>query len=324
MLTIKLPYNASNSDKDYILMVQRQQNSLIRYYFNRIQESSEPIKSCQFTKYFYNLNNIETLDSWFRDSAIFKAKEINLIYISQLKEIQEHNHKNPSKKKKVPASVIFGGKDNFEKRYKKKMKKSEWQMERLMPIHCVGEAGKYGNRKFKLKVIENNTVIFQTDYKEVLIELILPKLHKNHKKTLYRLQEMAEKGQIPITFGLDLNYIYIMYDETLLTQEYTYKSIKNRYMTIDLNPNYIGYSIIDWKSEEEKTILKTGIITNKKINDAQFKIHLASDDPENLYLNNKRKHETFEVAKKLVKIAKSFNVEKFGFEGLDIKSSDKC
>jgi hypothetical protein len=95
-------------------------------------------------------------------------------------------------------------------------------------------------------------------------------------------------------------------------------------MTIDLNPNYIGYSIIDWKSEDEKTIIKTGIITNKKINDAQFKIHLSSNDPKNIYLNNKRRHETFEVAKKLVDIAKFFQVEKFGFEGLSIESSDKC
>jgi len=187
----------------------------------------------------------------------------------------------------------------------------------------VGETSAFGNRKFRLKVIDNNTVIFQPD-KDSKMELVLPKLHKNHKKTLYKLQEMAENKQIPITFELDLEYIYIYYDETKLYNIFIYSPVKDRYMTIDLNPDYIGYSIIDWNSDTDKTILKTGIITNKKINDAQFKIHLASSDPKNLYLNNKRKHETFEVAKKLVKIAKSFNVEKFGLEGLNIESSDKC
>ena len=135
---------------------------------------------------------------------------------------------------------------------------------------------------------------------------------------------MTENNQIPIMFELDLEYIYITYEETVLNQTPVYSPVKDRYMTIDLNPNYIGYSIIDWKSETDKTIIETGIITNKNINDAQYKIHLSSNDPENIYLNNKRRHETFEIAKKLVNIAKSFNVEKFGFEGLDIKSSDKC
>ena len=38
-------------------------------------------------------------------------------------------------------------------------------------------------------------------------------------------------------------------------------------MSIDMNPNYIGWSIIDWKSESEFNIVKSGLISIKKLND---------------------------------------------------------
>ena len=34
-----------------------------------------------------------------------------------------------------------------------------------------------------------------------------------------------------------------------------------------MNPNYIGWSIIDWKSESNFNIIKSGVISIKKLND---------------------------------------------------------
>jgi len=136
MLTIKLPYETSNSNKDYIFWIQRQQNCAIKYLFNRVQEETRPTVSSQFTEYFHSLNNVESLDSWFMDSAARKAKENQKSYLTVLKKVKEYNYKNPGKKKSIPK-VIFGGKDNFEKRSKKKMKKIEWNIKKLSPIISV-------------------------------------------------------------------------------------------------------------------------------------------------------------------------------------------
>jgi hypothetical protein len=64
---------------------------------------------------------------------------------------------------------------------------------------------------------------------------------------------------------------------------------------LDLNPNYIGWSIVDWKSESEFKLVKSGIYSIKTINDKDFELkgkHLDSSSPERIYLNNKRNYET--------------------------------
>ena len=43
-------------------------------------------------------------------------------------------------------------------------------------------------------------------------------------------------------------------------------------MSIDMNPNYIGWSIIDWKSESEFNIVKSGLISIKKLNDKDLQL----------------------------------------------------
>ena len=323
MITIKLPYNTSDSNKDYILMMIRQQNSAIKYLFNRIQDhqkNQEKLTQVQLTEYTYKINNVDLLDTWFLQSAVYKAQAINESFITKLKETEEYNSAHPGTKRKFPT-LIFGGKGLFYKRSEKKIKKSEWNLEKLIPLYSIGEANNLGNRKFRLKVLENNSVIFQPDL-HTKIELVLPKLRKNYKKDLYKLQELSEDKKIPITFELDLNNIYIIYDEIYL-KEPEYSPVLNRQMAIDLNPNYIGYSVIDWKAETDFNIIKTGMISIKEINDRQKKVHESSDDSKNIYWNNKREYEIFQISKELVNLAKYFKVEKFGFEGLSIKSSDK-
>ena len=97
-------------------------------------------------------------------------------------------------------------------------------------------------------------------------------------------------------------------------------------MSIDMNPNYIGYSIIDWKNSDFFNILKTGVISIKKLNDRQLgfkKEKLTSDNPKNIKINNQREFEIFHITKALTNIARSHNIECFGLELLSMESSDK-
>jgi len=62
-----------------------------------------------------------------------------------------------------------------------------------------------------------------------------------------------------------------------------------------MNPNYIGWSIVDWKSETEFKLVKSGIYSIKTLNDKDFKLKkkkLKSSSPERIYLSNKRNYET--------------------------------
>lgn len=48
----------------------------------------------------------------------------------------------------------------------------------------------------------------------------------------------------------------------------------------------------------------------------------SSDSKEKIYINNKRRFETFEISKLLVNIAKYYKCEVFGLEELNIKSKN--
>jgi len=66
-------------------------------------------------------------------------------------------------------------------------------------------------------------------------------------------------------------------------------------MSLDLNPNYIGWSIVDWLDENKFNVIKSGIYSIKKLNDKDFNLknkYLDSSSKERIYLSNKRNYET--------------------------------
>ena len=93
---------------------------------------------------------------------------------------------------------------------------------------------------------------------------------------------------------MDLEYIYIIFEETDI-YNYETKFIKNRVLSLDLNPNYIGWSIVDWKSENEFDVIKSGVYSIKKLNDKDFNLKnkgYSSESKKRKFLNNKRNFET--------------------------------
>ena len=96
MITIKLPFQTSNENLNFIQKFQQQYSSIVRYCFNRYQENKTE-KEIRHNLKETKLNNIELFDTWFVQSAIYDAKTLF--------------EKNKDKK------VIFGGKLNFFKNY---------------------------------------------------------------------------------------------------------------------------------------------------------------------------------------------------------------
>jgi len=297
MNTISFPYTLS--DKSQILALMKNQNNVVRFIYNRLQENKD-LTQKQLTILANSMNNI-FIDSWLKQSAIYKAKALN-----------EKSH------------IIVGGKWLFFQRAKNKITKEEFQKKKLMPLYIIGEKNYHGNRKFELKILQENKIVFKPKC-GTKIELLLPKLRNNYKKILYKLQELAENKKFPITISLDMEKIYITYDEKYLQQEKIHL-VKNRIMALDLNPNYVGYSIIDWKDEENKDVIKVGMISIKKLNDKEFNLKkdkVNSSNERMKYLHNKRSYEVFEIDKMLVNLAKVYKVECFCIEDLNIKSKDK-
>ena len=71
MITIKLPIQTSDEGKERILKHQKQYSSLLHVYYNRYKDGMTQTE-CKRLK----LNNVELLDSWFRQSCIYEAMSL--------------------------------------------------------------------------------------------------------------------------------------------------------------------------------------------------------------------------------------------------------
>ena len=150
--------------------------------------------------------------------------------------------------------------------------------------------------------------------------------NKNYQKYLLELSDLASQKKIPIDFKLDLNYIYVSFDLNKLKNERKITSkIKDRYFAIDMNPNYVGYTIIDWIDRQNYKIVDKGAISLKDLNDYDDSLKgkgFASDSKERKYVSNKRNYEISDIAHKLERIANHYRCEYFVMEDLSIPSKD--
>ena len=297
MITIKIPYLASNEFYKLLEQLQREYSIVVRYAFNRFKEKKSEKEIRKLTS---DLKNINHLNAWMIQNAIRESKQIYT--------------KNKNSK------VIFGGKNLFLRWIKTKNKKwlENWKEQRNLPFTIQGEKIHKGNRNFELNIITDNEIIFKYSRTEHF-HLKLPKIRKNLKKQLQLLEEKAKNKEITFMIKINKNFIWITFDEEILKEKYV--PIKNRIASIDMNPNYIGFVIKDYNTNK---FLWKEIISLKELNDKEKEMKgLPSTDKKRIKLNNIRKHLIFEISKRMINIAKHFKVEAFGIEDLKIKTNNK-
>lgn len=316
IVTYKFKYDTDG--KEFINQHIQRFNNLLRCCYKRgfgLEYSTK-----QMWEYQTTLNNVST-ECGLRNGVLYKIKEL---YNQGRESLESLNIKRKKNKQFLRQSqeICFGGKKLFSDYNKGLITKEDFNKSRMFPIYSVGEKNQKGNRHFKLK--NCHTVIFQPN-KNNHIALHI-KVNKKRQKDLEKLLELQESRVIPITYQLDYDYVYLSFDIDAVKQIQNYSAKQNRCMSIDINPNYIGYIISDWKGELDYKIVDSGVISietlNKKDNLLKNK-GLNSTSKERHYISNKRNYEICEVAKRLVNLAKHSKCEVFSFENLSIESSDK-
>ena len=294
MVTLKLKYRLiEEQDMSLICDYQRQYSSCLHFLYNRISDNPS-ITEKELRLLYDNVNNCYLINKWLFQCAIKEARQI----------YNSHG-----------AKVIFGGKANYYKRNKLSITKEEYKAKRISPIYSIGEAGKSGNRMFRLK--PDNILTFQPDRLHH-IDLELVGLRKHRQTIISTLTELARQRKITLTYKLSSEYVWIFYDEKLVTNIETPK-IKNRVFAIDMNPNYIGWSIVEWKSSSTFNIVKEGIISIKELNDYDNKQKI--DSIKRKHISNIRHHAVIEICKNLVDTATYYRCDKFVLEDLNFNTS---
>ena len=260
---------------------------MVRYAFNRYKDSKSEKDIRLLSK---SLSNIPS-DSWLIQCAIKKASYL----FSTNKE-----------------KVIFGGKFNFLQRLKHKLNRDIFKENRLLGIYSQGETLRNGNRKFKLD-ITNNQIVFKFS-KTKHICLKLPILHKNYLYELINLEEQCNKKLSNFSVELKLDKIYITFDDSKIHCS-NYNGNPNIVAGIDMNPNYIGFSISCWNNGKRKILLEE----QYDLTYFTQNLHKASFHADSKHQNNKQIHEIKEITKDIINKCKFFHAGKFGIEDLTFK-----
>ena len=300
LITLKIKYSTDEENLKHIRHVQNDFNKVLRVTYNRICDNSD-YSTKELTAFQSNLNNIEGCKSHLKCSAIYKSRELYIV----------NKDSNPQK-------AVFGGRENFINRCQNKISYEKFTKNRLFPIYSIGQCNCHGNRLFK--IVDSHTVIFKPDRKHH-IQLNLKNIGKNREKQLLKLIELQKVNGISLTYELDLEYVYITFDNSIF-ENHKYSVKNDRTMQIDVNPNYIGWSVTDWKQEYDFHLVASGMFSLKPLNDYRNSLAVSSDSKESKYVTNKRKHEVIEIAKELFKLCKHYRCEVFSMEDLSMKSTN--
>ena len=343
MLTLKLKYKCLDINYYDILNKYMSQYSIcLHYLYNRISDNNGNINEKDLRAVCSNINNIEYLDSWFKQTCVKESIALYKSFQTRYKEHEETReqklkeidfkpkigrisaHKYSIKKKSIlkPLKLIFGGKENYKLKQEGKISKEEFKQNRLSPLSSIGESQFKGNRKFNIN--SDLTITFKPECKQhFTFKLIYGQNQEHYLKLLY---ELALNNSISISYRLDKDYIYITFDESKLANKKS-EQLPNRVLGIDMNPNYIGWSIVDWKSSSEFSVVESGVYSFKKFSDLYKQLNdlktVSSDDPRRIKLSNKRTYETIKVAENIINKAIYYRCQIVSIEDLNMKSSDK-
>ena len=289
MTTIKLKLE----NEIDILKEQKSFNNIVHLAFNRYQDGFKEKEIRAYLK-----DRFDDLNCWFVQCGIKVGQQL----------FQKHKENK----------IIFGGKHNLKQYLKKLITKEEFKQNRMLPITIQGEQLHKGNRLFDFD-FENNQLKFKlsrTDHRTLNYKVP----HKKIRNNLSRLQELINNRQISVTVSLTKSDIYLTFDESKIT-DCNFKDLKkNRGLGIDMNPNYIGLSVLEFDENDNFKVLSKQVFDLSKLTKKSGK---SSTDKKSKYLTNKLHHEIFQIAHDICNLVDYWKCDKVVIEDLSIRRSDK-
>lgn len=276
MKTIHFKINSNESIKQD----ERIYSSMFRYALERFYDRIEQSKIYHDCMNKFKMNSFITLCA---------VREANVIY----KRCKDNDKK-----------IIFG---NLKKYINGLISKEEFKESKSRGLNVEGDRLKQGNRMFKIN-LENQSIIYKRSCKEHITLKIKEKLSSKRKNLLEKIYLNMVNCLSPVAFKIKNDNLYISYDESIVESYRKFKDLKqNRILGIDLNPNYIGLSILEFDSKDEFKIIHKRVFDLTELNEQ---------------LTNKVKFELQQIDNEILNLCKHYKVSKLAIEDLKFKKSN--
>ena len=321
----------------------RQYSVAFRFLYNRIVDSDGTISEPKLRELYLNIKNIPLVDKWIAQCAIkdakslYESRKVIEVPVKRKKEKEEAYKRRVESFEKKRYDIVFGGRKLFETLSSLKESNKDlfnekldiFKQKRLRSLYLIGEGNQKGNRKAQIQYDEfsdNFSLLFKPTIKDhYIFDIEVPRSYHNMMIQLFRSQ--FEK-KYAITYKIDPEYIHISFDEKLL-KNFKINPIKNRVIAIDMNPNYIGYSIVQWRSSGSYKVIDKGLFSLKDLNVLPKKKKKNLTKHQRLAWKNfkkkltkKKEHELKEIARNLISKAIHFRCETFAIEDLKFNPGD--
>lgn len=267
-------------------------SSIVRVAFNRYQDGLEEKEVRSYCNARFSHN------SWFVQCAV---KEASALY-----KLSGSKH------------ILFGGKNNLRQYMRGLIDKATFKYQRMFPIGIQGQKLNKGNRLFSFD-LDNQRLIYKPS-RERHVEIKFLPMKKKIATEISKVQELAQQNKITVSVKMSDKYVWLTYDESLI-YDARYKKLQcRRVLGIDMNPNYIGFSVIEFNKKDEFNVLHKQVFDLSKLTVSSGK---ASTDAASKYLTNKLRHETIAIAHEISKLVDIWKCKTVAIEDLSIKPSDK-
>ena len=267
-------------------------SSIVRVAFNRYQDGLDEKEVRAYCNVRFNHN------SWFIQSAIKEGAALYKL--------------NGSKK------ILFGGKNNLRQYMRGLIDKAHFKYRRMSPIGIQGEKRCKGNRLFSFD-LDNQRLIYKPR-KDRHVEIKFLPMKKKIAEELSKVQELTDQNKITVSIKISDKYVWLIYDDTLI-RDARYNTLQSRrVLGIDMNPNYIGMSVIEFNKNDEFAVLHKKVFDLSKLTISSGK---ASTDSSSKYITNKLKHETIAIAHDIDKLVDVWKCKTVAIEDLSIKPNDR-
>ena len=275
MTTLKVKYEC---DSDFTPFL-KECNKIKRIAFNLFKTEHDRNTVNRIIKNSYNIN--------------YDLVDVTILEM----QVSDADSLMKSCKERKQTKMTFGSLLQWKRFNKGFLTKEEFNnIKNTQPVLFTGRSNEsLGNRKIKLD-INNKQIIFKRAKNDHYNLKIITS--NSRWKMLEKLQSYFEFNSTPITYKLDNNYIYITFDESVL-KEQEHHFIENRIAGLDLNPNYIAFTIRDFNND---VIIHKSVYDLTKLNETHDK--------------NKKDHEVVEIAKSIANLCKHYKVECVGLEKL--------
>ena len=235
----------------------------------------------------------------------------------------------------------------------------EYRNGRILPFFITGEGNKKGNRFFDLSNISNGSVVYKPwKGKKVNITFNLPKRFQMEFQELQEMA-MDKSIPVSVMLGVEWIYFTFdeeklngyaidevsrRYDVKLLKErnlpkeiekeeikniykEYYRKQeekklegkIKDRCIAVDLNPQSIGFSILDKVGNGEAKVITCGLFDISRL---CVRLGVSSSSKKQKWQNNKRRYELTMIAKRLFTLARHYKCSQFIMEDLNLGKAE--